>query len=73
MDGQLVNITEIFSTILYTGVGLALMVLCWWVVEMITPFSLKKEIESEQNIAIAILMAAIFIAISIVIAAVILS
>lgn len=68
-----INLGEILSTILYTGIGLALMVLCWIVVERISPFSLRREIEEDQNMAIAILMGSAFISLAIIIGAVILS
>ena len=64
---------EVVSTIFYTFFGLALMLGCWWLIEMFTPFSLRKELEEDQNIAIGILMGAMFIALAIIIAAVITS
>lgn len=66
-------LTEVLGTIFYSFVGLGLLIACWLIVEKITPFSLRKEIEDDQNIAIAILMAALFVSLSIIIAAVILS
>ena len=45
----------------------------WWLVELFTPFSLRKELEEDQNIAVGILMGAMFIALAIIVAAVILS
>lgn len=68
-----IEVAEVVSTIFYTGLGLGLFILCWMVIEWLTPFSLRKEIEAEQNLAIAILMGAVFISLAILIAAVILS
>lgn len=67
------NLGEIIATIVYTGLGLGLLILCWAVVEWLTPFSLRREIEEDQNLAVAVLMGAAFIALAIIIAAVILS
>ena len=64
---------EIISTIFYTFLGLVLLVLCWVIIERITPLSLRKELEEDQNTAIAIVIGALFLSVSIIIAAVILS
>ncbi|KUF12463.1 DUF350 domain-containing protein [Pseudoponticoccus marisrubri] len=66
-------IAEIVGTIFYTFLGLLLLVACWLLIEKLTPFSLRREIEEDQNVAIAVLISALFLSISIIIAAVILS
>lgn len=68
-----VHLAEFIGTIVYSFLGLGLMILFWMIIEWLTPFSLRREIEVEQNMAIAVLMAAVFIALSILVAAVILS
>ena len=68
-----VQLAELIGTIVYAFVGLGLMMVFWMIIEWATPFSLRREIEDEHNMAIAVLMGAIFIALSILIAAVILS
>jgi hypothetical protein len=45
----------------------------WKVIDWLTPFSIVREIEKDQNIALAILIGLLFVAVSIIIAAVILS
>lgn len=64
---------EVVATFIYTIIGVGLMGLCWWVINIFTPFSVVKEIEQDQNVALAILIGAVFVALSIIIAAVILS
>ena len=64
---------EIISTIFYTFLGLVLLVLCWVIIERITPLSLRKELEEDQNTAIAIVIGSLFVSLAIIIAAVILS
>ena len=66
-------LTEIVSTIFYSFFGLFLLLVCWWVIELVTPFSLRRELEEDQNTAIAVIMGAIFISLAIIIAAIILS
>jgi len=68
-----IQIAEVIGTIVYSFIGLGLMVLFWAIVEWITPFSLRREIEEEHNMAIAVLMGAAFLSLSIMISAVILS
>ena len=61
---------EVVSTIFYTFFGLVLLMGSWALIELFTPFSLRKELEEDQNVAIGILMAGLFIALAIIIAAV---
>ncbi|MEM6638921.1 MAG: DUF350 domain-containing protein [Pseudomonadota bacterium] len=71
--GEKLVLVEIVSTIIYVFIGIALLCISWLIVEWITPFSLRREIEKEKNLAIAVLMGALFLALSIIIAAVIVS
>jgi putative membrane protein len=71
LDG--IVLSEVISMLFYTGVGMGLMYICWKVVDIVTPFPVIKEIEEDQNVALAILIGAIFIAMAIIIAAVVLS
>lgn len=64
------KVAEMVSTFIYVGIGLICMFACWRVIEWLTPFSLEQEIR-EKNLAVAVLMGAVFIAMAIVIAAVI--
>lgn len=68
-----IQLSEIVSTCVYTFVGMALMFLVWKVIDWITPFPILKEIEKDQNMALAVLIGLLFVSISIIIAAVILS
>ncbi|MFZ7091082.1 DUF350 domain-containing protein [Primorskyibacter sp. 2E233] len=68
-----IQLTEVVSTIFYTFLGVILMSIFWWIINVMTPFSVIKEIEEDQNISLAILIGSVFVALSIIIAAVILS
>lgn len=68
-----IQIAEMIGTIVYTGVGMVLMFFVWKVIDWMTPFPIIKEIEEDQNMALAVLIGLLFVAISIIIAAVILS
>ena len=66
-------LAEVAATIFYTVLGLALLGISWKLVEWLSPFSLRREIEEDQNLAIAVLIGSLFVSISILISAVILS
>ena len=66
-------LSEVIATIFYVALGLILLGICWKAIEWMTPFSLRKEIEEDQNMAIAVLIGSLFISISLLIGAVILS
>ncbi|MEX0305696.1 MAG: DUF350 domain-containing protein [Leisingera sp.] len=68
-----IQAAELISTVFYTFVGVALMGVIWKVIDWLTPFPIMKEIEQDQNIALAVLIGFLFLSISIIIAAVILS
>ncbi|KPD14020.1 DUF350 domain-containing protein [Phaeobacter sp. 11ANDIMAR09] len=68
-----VQLAEMISTIVYTFLGVALMGAVWKVIDWLTPFPILKEIEQDQNMALAVLIGMLFVSISIIIAAVIVS
>lgn len=68
-----VSLAEVIATVVYTGLGIAMLLACWWFIRTFSPFPIVKEIEQDQNIALAVLIASVFISLSIIIAAVILS
>lgn len=70
---ETIILAEVVATIFYTVLGLVLLGLCWKVIEWVTPFSLRREIEEDQNLAIAVLIGCLFLSMSILISAVILS
>lgn len=71
LDG--IILSDVVSMLFYTGLGMGLMYICWKVVDIVTPFPIIKEIEEDQNVALAVLIASIFISMAIIIAAVVVS
>lgn len=59
----------IIPTIVYFFIGLGLFGLSVWLMEKVTPFSMRKEIEEDQNIALGIVIGCTFIALGIILAA----
>ncbi len=63
----------ILDTVIYSLVGVILMALGFFLVNLVTPFSVKKEIEEDQNISLGIIIGAVILGISIIVASVIVS
>jgi putative membrane protein len=59
----------VVSTAVFAGIGLAVFGIAFWLMVKIAPFSVKKEIEEDQNTALAVIMAGVLIGISLIIAA----
>ena len=66
-------VAELVSTLVYSFIGMVLMYLAYKVIEILSPFPIVKEIEEDQNTALGILIGSVFLSMSIIIAAVILS
>ncbi len=65
------NIWDLVSVATYGLLGIALAVIGYVVFDMVTPFSLGRELVENRNIAVGIVIAGIIIGISIIIAAVV--
>jgi putative membrane protein len=59
----------VISTAIFAVIGLAVFGLAFWLMTKLAPFSVKKEIEEDQNVALAVIMAGVLIGISLIIAA----
>lgn len=54
---------------IFALLGMALFGLAWFIVVKISPFSIRKEIEEDQNTALGIILGCVILGISIIIAA----
>jgi len=59
----------ILTTLAFGFIGMALFALAFFVIVKITPFSIRKEIEDDQNTSLAILIGAVIIGIAMIVAA----
>jgi putative membrane protein len=59
------------STVGYTVFGIVIFAIAFWLIVRITPFSIRKEIEEDQNTALAILIGAVILGLALIIASVI--
>ena len=57
------------TTAIFTAFGLIVFGLAYVIILKATPFSIRKEIEEDQNVALAVVIGAIIIGISLIIAA----
>jgi putative membrane protein len=56
-------------TAAYAVLGVVVFVIAFWVMTKLAPFSVRKEIEEDQNTSLAILMGSVIIGLALVIAA----
>jgi uncharacterized membrane protein YjfL (UPF0719 family) len=63
----------ILDTVIYSLLGIVLMGLGYLLINLFTPFSVKKEIEDDQNVSLGIIIGAVIIGISIIVGSVIMS
>src|SRR5262245_28898435 len=61
--------TSLFTSIVYGLVGLILLLIGYYIYELITPFSVKDELISHRNPAVGIVAAAFILGMAIIIAA----
>ncbi|MCH2200867.1 MAG: DUF350 domain-containing protein [Fuerstiella sp.] len=62
-------IRHLLAAIVFAIVGIVVLALSFWLMERLSPFSLKKEIEEDQNLALGVVMGSVVIGISLIIAA----
>lgn len=60
-------IRQTMSATVFAILGLVVLAVSFWIIHRVTPFSIRKEIEEDQNIALAIIIGSLLIGISIII------
>jgi uncharacterized membrane protein YjfL (UPF0719 family) len=68
---SMVSLAGVISTVLYSVLGLVLFLLALLVLEWVSPFSIRKEIIDEHNVALGVVIGAYFVAMGLIIGAVI--
>ncbi|MCA1633162.1 MAG: DUF350 domain-containing protein [Acidobacteria bacterium] len=67
---RLEDLTNVLvSTAIFTAFGLVVFGLAYTIIVKATPFSIRKELEEDQNVALAIVIGAVIIGIALIIAA----
>ena len=68
MDGWLsTHIRPIVDSILYSVIGTVVLLLFFWLIERLLPFSVTKEIAEDQNVGLGIILGAFIIGIALII------
>ena len=62
-------ISDLIAISIYSGFGIVVFAIAFFLMVKISPFSVVKEIEDDQNTSLAILFGSVFIGLAIVIAA----
>ncbi len=63
------NLHTFLLTLIYTVFGMVMFFIAFWIILKISPFSIRKEIEEDQNMSLAILIGSVMLSLAIIIAA----
>ena len=70
MDQQLLNLHNVINSLVFSVIGIVMLIAAFVVVDIITPrYNLWKEIVEKQNIAMAVLLAGFLLGVAAIIAA----
>jgi uncharacterized membrane protein YjfL (UPF0719 family) len=58
----------VVSSAVFAGIGIVVFGIAFWIMTKVAPFSVKKEIEEDQNVALAVIMAGVIIGVALIIA-----
>jgi len=71
--GMVVKMEElapvVVTTAIFTAFGLLVFGIAYMIIVKATPFSIRKEIEEDQNVALAVVIGAVIIGIALIVAA----
>lgn len=59
----------IVGSLVFAAVGIVVFAIAFWAITKMAPFSIRKEIEEDQNIALGIVIGAVIIGLSLIISA----
>lgn len=67
---QLSGLAElIVATLAFSILGILLFALAFWIIVKVAPFSVRKELEDDQNVALAIVIGAVIVGIALIVSA----
>jgi uncharacterized membrane protein YjfL (UPF0719 family) len=64
-------ISGVVGSLVYGLIGMAMFALAFWLIAKSLPFSIRKEIEDDQNTALGIVLGSVIIGIAIILSAVV--
>lgn len=66
---EMFDVVALANAAIYSVLGLLIFGLFWLMIVWLTPFSIRKEIEDDQNTSLGIILGAVIIGISMIISA----
>ena len=57
------------ATLVYSIIGIVIFLITYFILDKFTPFSIRKEIEEDHNVALGIIIGAVFISLALIISA----
>lgn len=57
------------TTVIFVAIGLIVFAIAFFIVVLVAPFSVKKEIEEDQNTALAVIIGSLIIGVAMIISA----
>ena len=67
--GIAIDVSSILGALIYSLIGIVLFAIAFLVIVKIAPFSIRKEIEEDQNTSLGIIIGSVIIGISLIISA----
>lgn len=58
---------QVLATVIFSALGIVVFMLAFWIMAKLIPFSVRKEIEEDQNTALGIVMGSVIIGIALII------
>ena len=58
---------QLVATLIFSTMGILVFILAFWLMTMLIPFSVRKEIEEDQNTALGIILGSVIIGIALII------
>jgi uncharacterized membrane protein YjfL (UPF0719 family) len=59
---------DLMKVVIYTFLGLGCFAITYLIVDKVTPFSLRKELNEDKNVALAIVLGSVFIGVALILA-----
>lgn len=66
---EYLHLDVVAATVVYTVLGLVIFGVAFAVMVRLTPFSVRKEIEEDQNVALAVVMGSVILGLALIISA----
>jgi Domain of Unknown Function (DUF350). len=59
----------VITTLVFSIIGILLFAVAFWIIVKAAPFSVRKELEEDQNVALGIVIASVIIGIALIVSA----